>query len=141
MESETEVKAVQNPFLLEAIKGHFEKGTDATANALVQQLKSATFLTAMIENNLEIEEGVVKKGSKFGIALIKDGEGRMLLPLFSDRVHLNESAPGKDGLVMSADWAFSMAIEQYEGVVINHTGMALPIYKDFLSKLIETKNA
>ena len=71
----------------------------------------------------------------------EDDEGRMLLPIFSDWVHLNESSPGKDGLVLSAEWAFSMAVEQYDGVVINHTRMALPIYKGFLVKILGVKNA
>jgi hypothetical protein len=141
MENNTEAQAVENPLLLEAIREHAEKGTDATATALVHQLKSATFLTAMLENNLNVDDGVVKEGSRFSVGLIEDDEGRMLLPIFSDWVHLNESSPGKDGLVLSAEWAFSMAVEQYDGVVINHTRMALPIYKGFLVKILGVKNA
>ena len=135
------IDGVQNPSLIRAIRDHFENNSNETYDELFDQLRNASFLVALLENNLKTEEGVAQEGSNFSIALIEDNAGKMLLPIFTDWIHLNESAPGKDGIVLDSDWAFSMAIENYDGVVINHTGMALPIYNEFLKKITGEGNA
>lgn len=139
--TDAEVKAIENPTLVEAIREHHVLGSDESAGNLMSELLKATYLTAMMTNDMKIVDGIAQQGSKFGLGLIKDEEGRMLLPLFTDWVHLNESAPGKSGLVLSAGWAYSMGSEEFDGVVINPTGFALPLYKDTLKNLAARASA
>jgi hypothetical protein len=139
--SEAEVKAVENPSLVSAIREHHELNSNESADNLTAELSKANYLAAMMTNNMDIVDGIAQEGSTFGLGLIKDEEGRMLLPIFTDWIHLNESAPGKSGLVLSAGWAYSMGSEEFDGVVINPTGLALPLYKDFLQHLVARKNA
>ncbi len=139
--SDAEVKAVENPLLVLAIKEHHELNSNESADNLMAELSKATYLTAMMTNNMNIVDGIAQEGSTFGLGLIKDEEERMLLPIFTDWIHLNESAPGKNGLVLSADWAFSMGSDEFDGIVINPTGFALPLYKDFLQHLVARANA
>lgn len=135
------IKAIENPMLLLAIKNYSENNSDETANELVKQLKVATFLAAMMDDSMKVIDGIVQEGSTFSLGIIKDDDGKSLLPIFTDWVHLSESVPGKSGFVMGAEWAFSMGKNQFDGVVINHTGMALPIYKGFLASLFGEQNA
>jgi len=135
------IKGLENPNLLSAIKSHSDMNSNETFNELSIQLLKAEYLAAVMNDNMYIVDGIVQDGSTLGLGVIEDKEGKKLLPLFTDWVHLNESSPEKSGLVMNADWAFSMGKDQFDGVIINHTRMALPIYKGFLSELLSRKNA
>ena len=135
------IKGVENPSLVEAIKEHYEKNSEQSTNTLVSELLKATYLTAVMDDNMQIENGTLQVGSTLSLGTITDEEGRTLLPIFTDWIHLNDSVPGKSGFVMNAEWALSSGRDEFDGVVINHTGLALPIYKEFLSKLLSEKNA
>ena len=135
------VKAIENPELIAAIKKHYENNTDQSADELLPQLIKAKYLAAIMNENIVINEGVMQKGSTFDLGFIKDDQNRTLLPIFTDWIHLNKSASAKSGLVMSAEWAFSMGKDDFDGVVINHTGLALPIYKKLLIHLLNLINA
>jgi hypothetical protein len=139
--TDAEVKAVENPSLVDAISNHNTSNSDESADNLMSELFKATYLTAMMTNNMNIIDGIAQEGSTFGLGLIKDEEDRMLLPIFTDWVHLDKFAPGKSGLVLSAGWAYSMGSDEFDGVVINPTGYALPLYKDFLKGLAARANA
>ena len=139
--SEAEVKAIENPSLVAAISVHYKADTNESADKLMSELLKSRYLTAMITNNMNIVDGVVQEGSTFGLGIIKDEQGRMILPIFTDWIHLNESSPGKSGLVLSAEWAFSMGSEEFDGVVVNPSGFALPLYSDFLKSLVARINA
>ena len=139
MDNNRVIKGVENPKLLSAIEKHLDDNSDETYNELVIQLRKGKYLAVMMNDNMKVVDGIVQQGSTLSLGLIEDDEGKMLLPLFTDWVHLAQSAPGKGGFVMDADWAFSMGKEQFDGVVINHTGMALPIYQKALSNLLNAK--
>ena len=134
--NDKDIKAIENPGLVAAIKRHYENNSNQSAEELTAELIKAKYLAAIINADLEYKEDMIQKGSTFNLGIIEDADGRSLLPIFTDWIHLNESVPGKSGFVMSAKRAFTMGKDEFDGVVINHTGLALPIYKNMLAYLL-----
>ena len=64
--TDTEVKAVQTPSLVDAISNHNTSNSDESADNLMSELFKATYLTTMITNNMNIIDGIAQEGSTFG---------------------------------------------------------------------------
>lgn len=96
---------------------------------LVANLRKSEFLLAM---NQDAEDP-----KKISIPYLKNKEGKMLQPAFSDAVEFQKFAKGKKYRIVRAPFAklIDLMIEQAEAVVINPMGFNLGLNREQLKKI------
>ena len=128
---------VENPSLVASIDVHHKQQSTESAAALIQELRSAHFLAPMDPTELGLHEGLTQDESKLAVALMTTDDGSVLLPLFTDLEHFSKNAPEMSGLVLEAMDAYAFAISsEFDGVVINPGGKALPVNSDMLAHIL-----
>jgi len=132
---------VTNPALLAAMNG-LGAGTDQTAtDTLIRELNRAVYLVATLLDQANVKQEspghvTFEKGSLIKVLLVTTSDEQSLLPLFTDwdAIRTWTSDP-VSSMVMSANQAWDLALEQYQGVVINPGGPVLELDRNQMEDL------
>lgn len=135
---------VENPALLRALARLLSDPTEAAKDEVVSELRQATYLVAMISDELEIPadhhgQTVFGEGSEIQVLIAETDDGVAFLPLFTDWQAIGDYTDEKvNAIVMPAAeaWAFALHDEVYQGAVINPAGDALPLGRPMLEFLL-----
>lgn len=135
---------VTNPALSAALAANAQHDTLDTRRELTRELLQATFLVAILTDEVQETPGEVpdqatwQPGSRFSVLLAGDGQSGRMLPLFSDWEALRQwTDQPVSGLLMPAAeaWVFALADDTYSGVVLNPATDCLTYRRPALAQL------
>lgn len=133
---------VTNPGLLAALNAFAADQSEDHLDGLLTELNQAVYLVATLLDEANVQETdtpgdiVFKKGSVIQVIAAADDDGNSLLPLFTDwdAIKLWTQDPVQT-LVMPAADAWSFALGDYNGVIINPAGPSLPLNRPQVEEL------
>ncbi len=132
---------VTNPALLAAMNG-LGAGTDQRAiDTLIRELNRAVYLVATLFDQANVKQGspgqmTFEKGSLIKVLVVTDSNERPLLPLFTDWDAIRKwTSDPVSSMVMPANQAWDLALDQYQGIVINPGGPVLQLNRNQLEDL------
>ena len=134
--------AVTNPRLLSTLTAFAADPSEDRLDALLTELNQAVYLVAALLDEAHVQETdtpgdvVFEKGSLIKVIAASDDDGNALLPLFTDwgAIKLWMEDPVQT-LVMPAADAWTFALRDYNGVIINPAGPSLPLNRPQVEEL------
>lgn len=144
-------RSTRNPALSRALEQLAKTGSDAAKDAVLEEIQRATYLIAVAREGALASNDTATGAD--GAALPQQSELQILtaeqddlqfLPLFTDWQEIADYTNlDVQGLVMPAGdaWRFALADGNYDGVVINPAGDALPLGKPLLEFLARAASA
>ena len=134
---------VANPALTAALDALIQADTPATRQQVAEQLEQATYLVAILDNELRSTPGqapgqvTLQAGSRFGVLTCDDGEGGLVLPVFTDWEAVRSWTDRPvSALVMPAGeaWQFAQA-GSYAGVIVNPANQGIFLAAEVVARL------
>ncbi|MCK7576621.1 MAG: SseB family protein [Chromatiales bacterium] len=141
-------KPVTNPTLTAALSKLAGNRTPENAASVRRELQKAIFLIPMLADELHTTpvtaegKSIVLENSKLKIFMLTGKDGKSYLPLFTDWEEIQKwSNRSVNTLVMPASdaWSFAIANPKYEGIVVNPGGISLPLSRNAVQQLNQTK--